>query len=362
MSDPFIPTGREIDEGVSGPGLERDHDESRGLLKRLFRRGPKHAGKNLTQVELKLPEAVATKRPGIRAREPEATKGAAPGPTSPEPSSEGPETLNRPSTKDSTKSRPLTEAAATRVKRVARGESRPQSVAPSIDFVASIIALSRAPDGDPARVCKNYLTSGNAEADDAELIGWWIACEGASLPSLPKRLEQHVTADLEDVVTQILSEPSPDGALQHYQHKCATWDRFDEATKALARKSRSYSSLTPLLDAVRNEDADAAQNYVDYDSAAWHECKLEISNAIASLENIRNIGTRPSMSKLPRATSSLPLLDRSVLSCLCTPSSLAPLTAACVEVLTEAPLTHDQADLKALATHLAKSTGNARRR
>jgi len=248
------------------------------------------------------------------------------------------------------------------VKRVARGESRPLSVAPSIDFVASLIALSRAPDGDPARVCKSYLTSGNAEADDAELIGWWIACEGASLPSLPKRLEQHLTADLEDVVTQILSEPSPDGALQHYQHKCATWDRFDEATKALARKSRSYSSLTPLLDAVRNEDADAAQSHVDYDSAAWHECRSEISNAIASLEAIRDLRTRPSMSRLPRTTSSLPLLDRSVLSCLCTPSSITALNATCVAVLEATELSADQAEIQAVVARLVKSGSAPQRR
>jgi hypothetical protein len=235
-------------------------------------------------------------------------------------------------------------------------------VAPSIDFVASIIALSRAPDGDPLIVCQNYLESGHANEDDADLVGWWIACKGTSLPSLPNRLEPQLFAGLVDVITQIQSEPDTGGALKHYQQKCGAWDRFDEAAKTLGRKARAYPSLTPLLDAIRSEDGDAAKNYVDYDSAAWHECRSEISNAIASLEAIRNLGTRPSMSKLPRATSSLPLLDRSVLSCLCTPSSLSPLTATCVEVLTEAPLTDEQADLQALAADLAMSTGNAQRR
>ena len=362
MSDPFIPTGREFDEGVTGPGLERDHDEPRGLLKRLFRRGYKHAGKNLTEVELDLPESVATKRPGIRTRNADSTSVDVPATTSPERSSEVLEDLPRPSETDSTTPRSARPKAPPEAVRVAKDEEDPSSATPSIDFMASLIALSRAPDVDSISVCRAFLASDGCEPEDAPLIEWWIDCTQASLPRIPDRIEEHVVGDLVAVVTQIQSEPTPGGALQHYQHKCDAWDRFDEATKTLARKSRSYTSLAPLLDAIRNQDATAAQSHVDYDSAAWHECRSEISGAIASLEVIRDLGSRPSMSRLPRATSSLPLLDRSVLSCLCTPSSITALTTTCIEILQASEFSAKQVEVQALVARLVESGRDPRRK
>jgi hypothetical protein len=382
MTDPFIPTGRELDEGVTGPGLERQKTERPGFLRRIFGRGTKHTGKNLTEVELTVPDSVASKLPRVRkpaeaAPEPEPDllglidsssdlRSAAPRDpeqdllelleflSEPEPApAPQPPKAPRPAKAPQPARAPRAKPSAAPAK---KASSRPSSLeapfAPTVDFLASLITLSRAPGGTPSSLCRAHIASHPAPPEHTQILLWWTSCESTTPPEPPSGLTQHLTNDIQAVVEDIMTRPTT-AALAAYQRDCDGWDRLDESVKTLSRKARSYSSLQPLVDALNEANLDAAKRRVDYDSASWHECRHEIASAMSALEEVQRLGPRPPMAKLPRTTSTLPLLERAVISTLCVPSSLGALHDTCRDILKSTDIPQSETEVLACVAHLS---------
>ncbi|MDC3001284.1 hypothetical protein OA174_01665 [Actinomycetota bacterium] len=222
--------------------------------------------------------------------------------------------------------------------------------------------LSRKPGGDATRFIQECLGSQPVEAGDVEILTWWVQAEDPNLPSLPERLEEHLTAELHEVIVAIQYLPSPMGALAEYQRRCDAWDRYDQSVKALKRRARDYpSTLEPFVRSLESLDFEAAIRGVRYTNAAWNACKVEITDAINASGALSEAGERPAMAKLPRSTGDLPLLDRAALSSLCTPSSLSALRHSCTEVIDAIKIPPEESDTLALVTKLSSKRRKSQR-
>lgn len=296
MTDPFVPTGRELDEGVTGPGLEKAKATRPGLLKRIFGRPQKHTGKNLTEVDLVLDDEVAERLPGVR-------------------------------------SRPAQEGSADKAPRRSKGAKAAAELTPppppvllfqpGAEFIAGVVALSKKPTPAVVSLCEGYLVAGSPAGGDADLLSWWLKADTATPPALTAKTRASVPDDVLTVLDFVSHDVKGAKRLTTYQRACATWDEYDRAVKNLTRKARSYPSLEALAACIKERDVDAAKRHIRYDSAAWHECRLVISEAMSALEAILELGARPAMVKFPRQAAEMPPIHQAVISTICTPSSVA---------------------------------------
>ena len=365
MTDPFIPTGRELDEGITGEGLSRPQKKQPRRLRELLGRISRHTGKQFTQLELDLPESVAMQRPRIRPR-----TTASPQDTSlqqdPATRSELESHVQAPTRSTIDQHNSCSNASMGRTTHQPQPRTRDKGVQEEwgvipLDFIASIIGLSREPGGDANRFIREFLSTQRVGASESEraLVEWWMDAEQPTLPELPERLEQQLSEELLLVITEIQTQPSSHGALADYQERCDPWDDFDEAVKAVRRATRSYSSLTPFLESLESLDFEAANRHMDYTTAAWHENKPEIARAMSASEALSSIGGRPFMARLPRATGDLPLLDRAVTASLCAPSSLSALRRSCREVVEDTKTTLRDRELLAFIDQLLPTRTNS---
>lgn len=340
MTDPFVPTGRELDEGVTGPGLERESQPKPGLLRRIFGRGAKHTGKNLTEVQLDVPDAVGMKLPGVRDRslEPE---GAQPPPPPIVP-------------KDTPKPSPARSRRSSRATPATPPTSKTPTFVLTTDFVASVVTLSRAPGGEASSICRTHLASSTMTPVEAALLSWWLQCEGPVLPPVSAEIESTIPDELRAVIDGVRANDRRRVSLGSYQRQCDVWDRFDVAVRELTRKTRSFHSLEPLVVSMKRGDLKAATSQIDYDSAAWHDCRTTISEAIAALEATQTAGERPVMAKMPRSASDLPLAHRAVLSTVCVPSSLTAIRSTCRGILSASQVPDGHSEIQALVVRLLK--------
>ena len=365
MTDPFIPTGRELDEGITGEGLSRPQKKQPRRLRELFGRISRHTGKQFTQLELDLPDSVAMQRPRVRPRTTASPQDASPQ-QEPATRSELQSHVQAPTRSTIHQHNSSSDVNMERTShqpqpRFGDISVKEESSGIPLDFIASIIGLTREPGGDANQFIRESLSTQRVGASESEsaLIEWWMDAEQPTLPALPERLEQHLSEELLLVITEIQTQPSSHGALTDYQDRCDAWDDFDEAVKAVRRATRSYSSLTPFLESLESLDFEAANRQMDYTTAAWHENTDEISRAIRASQALSSVGGRPVMARLPRAASDLPLLDRAVIASLCTPSSLAALRRSCREVIEETKTILRDRELLAFIDQLLPSRTNS---
>lgn len=327
MTDPFVPTGRELDEGVTGPGLEKAKSARPGLLKRLFTRPQKHTGKNLTEVELIVDDEVAERLPGIRSRPPQ----------------EGSDD-KRPRRSKSVKA--------------AEEPAPPQPAAPvfqpGVEFVASVVALSGRPTPAAVGLCEEYLVTASPADGEADLLCWWLKADTARPPALTAQTRARVPNDVLTVVDFVTHDVKGAKRLTTYQRACATWDEYDRALKDLTRKARSYPSLEDLAACIKERDVEAAKQHIRYDSAAWHECRLVISQAMSALEATLKLGARPAMVKFPRQAAEMPPIDQAVISTICTPSSVAATLDDSRERLATTPVPDSDSGVQQLVSRLLR--------
>ena len=326
MTDPFVPTGRELDEGVTGPGLEKSKPARPGLLKRIFTRPQKHTGKNLTEVELIVDDEVAERLPGIRSRPPQ--EGAD---DKPPRRSRGAEAAAEPA------------------------PPPPEPVfQPGVEFIASVVALSRKPTPAVAVLCEGHLVTASSADGGADLLNWWLKADSARPPALPSLTRAAVPEDVLTVLDFVTHDVTGSRRLTTYQRTCATWDEFDRALKDLTRKARSYPSLEDLAACIKERDVEAAQQHIHYDSAAWHECRLVISEAMSALEATLKLGTRPAMVKFPRQAADMPPIHQAVISTICTPSSVASTLDDSRERLATTPVPDSDPGVQQLVSRLLR--------
>lgn len=327
VTDPFVPTGRELDEGVTGPGLEKAKEARPGLLKRIFGRPHKHTGKNLTEIVLSVSDDVAARPPGLRTRAPRnATDDGSAGPSN---GAKSPAKIT------------ASPKLATRFE-------------PGAEFVGSVIALSKKPTPAVKSLCDTFLATGKPAAGDLDLLSWWLKADTATPPSLTLQTRATLPEDVLTVFDFLAHDAKGPKRLTTYQSSCAKWDEYDRAAKDLTRKARNYPSLESLAASIKERDVDAAKQHIRYDSAAWHECRLAISEAMTALEATMTLGTRPAMTRFPREVASKPPIQQAVISTICTPSSVASTLDASRDSLAATPVPDSDPAVQQLVVRLLK--------
>ena len=347
MPDPYVPTGRELESGEPLP--EMPQSPKRGsLLRRLMGGGRERGGRSPTDVELHLAKEVGEKLPrGARPRPSEQSPTLSKGPKRQDPG-QVPRHDDQPSrlaagrgdlefgTSLEDRQPPLIEPSP--------GRAAPASAAPhdhstllgtanhlaapsrqdwqvSSEVVAAMILLARHPRPEIAWILDAPRDHPLSESE-IRAIEWWSTLNTEDIAEPPGDLLIESPEGVDLVIEWIRTEETGADRLIRFQRQSDAWDRADQTLELVRRRARSFSSLDAVVACLERRDIEGASVRVDYGSAAWHECRGEISAAMSHLQVALHSGPPPLAVRLPRRLPGQSNIYVALYASFCTRSSI----------------------------------------
>lgn len=356
MNDPYIPTGRELDEGITVDPPRRQSPTRKPLWRRLLRAGDTPAPRPLLDHEIEVPDDVGQKPIGLKSRESLQFDGAdAHAGDSWYEVAKTQETLFVDSTAGSQLVLPVTHSGHSSA--TVDGNDSPGKVqrhlGPSPSEMSAVFLVCRKPVAQVRELWAWARQQGLAnpclEAGD-----WWTSGAEVGWSVIPDSLAAVAPDEVKVIIEWVSTVEPGDDPLSSYQAQCSMFDTCDDSVKALARAARGYPSLTPLIECLESRDLARAQRHLDFESAAWNACKAEIASALSAVEKV-SASEEPLMAKLPRALADASEIQVAVLASFCRPTSVSRRVDGALELLAQMEGPWASSELLDWARGLAKA-------
>lgn len=367
MSDRFIPTPKEFDEGddlprrpVPAGDTSVEDDEARGLLERAWRALRRNRKRPIEELEFVISEAVGQRMP----RDPQ-DDSAARGvpsrlPVPPARFSDGSQSISEDRTASTSSDAPK-QAAQTSAEGLTPDSSsivpanpeepspvktsrkssesdkarRKQARAASVwsgDDLAALVAAAVTPRAAVRYLLENVDLSA-LDANSQELFQWWCSpvslnmsgFTGFTASAMPLKYRSQL-ASLVGLTPEQLAE---------YRESVRIADDATQAIKALDRRCDEYGSLRRIVTMLQSGDLETAKvafRSIGQDSPVVVFNRDLVADAIAKLTKASQQDA-PTLCAFPLANGPFEPLARAVISTISTPSSTAPFRIDQVEHL-----------------------------
>ena len=204
------------------------------------------------------------------------------------------------------------------------------------DDFAAVVTVMRDPQAGVQKIDPNRLAKLEHGIDDDSLalFQWWqgsgaapiLDFSGIELTGFPEE-SAHAVRHVFDL----------GGAqLRKYRAQVAAKESLTAALTGLSRAAEEYPSLEPMLDHLRRGELELADlSKPDYTSAAWHECREQITSALETAKSIRRrLDPTTPVCALPRP-GQVENLSRAVISTFSFEANVAGYRKANVDLLKE---------------------------